>query len=401
LFWALSQGGRLCLPEGEDHRDPARLATLIERADISHFLALPSLHAQLLGELGNHHLACAIVAGEACPAELPRTHAARLPGATLVNEYGPTEGSVWCTGWRADLTPDEESMAIGRPIPGARIHILDAALEPVPIGIEGEIYVAGAGVARGYLQRPTLTAERFVPDPYGVVTGERLYRTGDLGRYRPDGVIEYRGRIDQQVKIRGFRIELGEIEAALRRCDGVADVAVIARTTPAVQELVGFVVAGDPQAGQPSLDDLRATLADALPAYMLPARLRRLEQLPHTPNGKLDRNALEALDASRRDYVAPRIELERTVAAVWADALAVERVGVHDNFFELGGHSLLATKLRSRLQTELNVALPLRFFFEGETLEQFAAKIAAYGAGELDDARIDALETLFAEAEAR
>lgn len=397
LFWTLSQGGLLVLPEEEEHRDPERLASRIAEAGVSHYLALPSLHAQLMELVQEQGLACAIVAGEACPPDLPRRHAAKLPSTALVNEYGPTEGSVWCTAWRADQALEDETVAIGRPIPGARVHILDADLEPVPIGMEGEIHLAGAGVARGYHGRLGLTAERFVPDPYDTAGGGRLYRTGDRGRYRPDGVIEYRGRVDQQVKVRGFRIEPAEIEAAIARCAGVTEAAVIARDTPAGKELVGFVAGAG---GGALLDRVRERLAATLPAHMLPARLRLLDACPRTPSGKLDRTALPALDKRGRDYVAPRTELERKLAGIWADALAVERVGAHDSFFELGGHSLLAAKLRSRIRDELDVVLPLRFFFEGETLEQFATKVAAQREAAAGAARLDALESMIREAEA-
>ena len=317
----------------------------------------------------------------------------------LVNEYGPTEASVWCTASRADLAPGDAVVAIGRPIAGARVHILDGALDPAPLGMDGEIWVAGVGLARGYLERPGLTAERFVPDPHGEA-GDRLYRTGDLGRYRPDGTIEYRGRSDDQLKIRGFRIEPGEIEAALRRCSGVKAAAVVARDTPTGKELVGFVV-GDGDASDGTLADrVRATLAETLPDFMLPARLRRIEALPTNANGKLDREALLALDTRSRDYVAPRTELERALADSWAEALSVERVGMHDNFFELGGHSLLAAKLRTRIQSRLGIVLPLRLFFEGDTLEQFAAKVVAHRDRTDGDARLDAFESLLVSAEA-
>jgi amino acid adenylation domain-containing protein len=395
LFWTLSQGGTLVLPTDDDLRDPQRLAALLDEARVSHYLTLPSLHAQLLEALGGQRLRCAIVAGEACPPDLPRRHAARLPEAALDNEYGPTEGSVWCTAWRTDPTAGDGAVPIGRPIPGARVHILDTALEPVPIGMEGHIHLAGPGLARGYLGAPGLTAERFIPDPHDPAGGGRLYRTGDLGRWRPDGTIEYRGRIDQQVKVRGFRIEPGEVEAALARCEGVGEVAVVARDTPAGKELVGFVVAaGGAVPGLP--ERIRESLARTLPAFMLPARLSLLEAFPRTANGKLDRDALLALEQRSRDYAAPRTDLERTLAQVWAEALAVERVGLHDNFFELGGHSLLAARLRARIEGELGVVLPLRFFFEGQTLEEFAAKVGAYR-----DQRGDAIEALLAEAEAR
>lgn len=403
LFWTLSQGGTLHLPDEQAYRDPAALAATVAGECISHYLALPSLHAQLLDRLATLRpdgLACVMVAGEACPEDLPSRHAAVLPGVELVNEYGPTEGSVWCTAWSIRESDAGGSVPIGRPVPGAQVYVLDAALEPVPVGVQGEIYVAGAGVARGYHERPGLTADRFLPDPHGPLPGGRLYRTGDFGRYRPDGVLEFLGRVDQQIKIRGYRVELGEIEAALRALDGVADAAVIARDTPAGRQVVGFAAA--PPEGDGALTETwRADLAERLPAYMVPARLHRLDRLPQTPNGKLDRLALEALDTRGRAFVAPRTELERVLAAIWGEALGVERVGVHDNFFELGGHSLLATRLRSRLQDELAVTLPLRLFFDGQTLEQFAARVEAYRRAEGGNSTADALESLFEDVEAR
>ena len=403
LFWTLSQGGTLHLPDEQAYRDPAALAATVAGEGISHYLALPSLHAQLLDRFATlppDGLACVMVAGEACPEELPSRHAAVLPGVELVNEYGPTEGSVWCTGWSIREGDAGGSVPIGRPVPGARVYVLDAELEPVPVGVQGEIHVAGAGVARGYHDRPGLTADRFLPDPHGPLPGGRLYRTGDFGRYRPDGVLEYLGRIDQQIKIRGYRIELGEIEAALRALDGVADAAVIARDTPVGRQLVGFAAAS-PEGGGALEDRWRTDLVERLPAYMVPARLHRLERLPQTPNGKLDRLALEALDTRGRAYVAPRTELERVLAAIWQEALGVDQVGVHDNFFELGGHSLLATRLRSRLQDELAVTLPLRLFFDGQTLEQFAARVEAHRGSDGGGITADTLESLFEDVEAR
>ncbi|PYY68014.1 non-ribosomal peptide synthetase, partial [Pseudomonas jessenii] len=229
VFWALGQGATLCLPDEDSYKDPARLAELIQREEISHYLTLPSYLAQILEHLDQQALACVIVAGEACSHALVQRHREALPGVTLVNEYGPTEGTVWCSAWELPLDQDDDSIPIGQPIAGMRIHVLGPDLQPVAVGVEGELYVGGAGIARGYLQRATLTAERFVADPFSASTGQRLYRTGDLARYRADGVLEYLGRVDHQVKIRGFRIELGEIEAAMRSAPGIEDAAVIAQ----------------------------------------------------------------------------------------------------------------------------------------------------------------------------
>jgi amino acid adenylation domain-containing protein len=397
VFWALGQGATLCLPDEDSYKDPVRLAALIQREEISHYLTLPSYHAQILEHLDRQALACVIVAGEACGNALVQRHREVLPGVALVNEYGPTEGTVWCSAWELPLDQDDDSIPIGQPIAGMRIHLLGPDLQPVAVGVEGELYVGGAGIARGYLQRATLTAERFVPDLFAKAAGQRLYRTGDLARYRADGVLEYLGRVDHQVKIRGFRIELGEIESAMRGAPGIEDAAVIARETPTGPQLLGFVVSPADTADI-RLNELRSHLAEVLPEHMQPARLQVLERFPLMPNGKLNRQALLDLDVRRSVFVAPRNDLEKALAAIWAEALHVECVGVHDNFFELGGHSLLATRIRARIQEELNLAIPLKLFFDGDTLERLAAQIEQFRQhSEHKENDVDALEALFDE----
>ncbi|MNP00260.1 Tyrocidine synthase 3 [compost metagenome] len=343
----------------------------------------------MLEQLGDQRLDCVVVAGEACQPALLARHAERLPGVLLSNEYGPTEGSVWCSAWNADGGP----VSIGRPAPGMRVRLLDGGLQPVATGSLGELYVAGPGIARGYLGRPGLTAERFL----AAADGERIYRTGDLARWRPDGLLEFIGRADSQVKIRGFRIEPGEVEAALLECAGVIEAAVVVREGAAGSQLVAFVVAAEEEELEARL---QAQLAQRLPVHMLPSALRRLVRLPLMPNGKVDRRALAGEALAERAYVAPRTELERTLAQVWQEALGVERVGLQDNFFELGGHSLLATRLRASLQERLGLDLPLRLFFEGETLERFAEKVAELQ-GQSSGDSLDSLENLFAEVEAQ
>jgi amino acid adenylation domain-containing protein len=397
VFWALGQGATLCLPDEDSYKDPALLAALIQREEVSHYLTLPSYHAQILEHLDNPALACVIVAGEACSNALVTRHREALPHVALVNEYGPTEGTVWCSAWELPLGQDDDTIPIGQPIPGMRIHVLGPDLMPVAVGVEGELYVGGAGIARGYLKRATLTAERFMPDPFSKQAGQRLYRTGDLARYRADGVLEYLGRVDHQVKIRGFRIELGEIESAMRSAPGIEDAAVIARETPTGPQLLGFVISPADTADI-RLNELRSHLGEALPEHMQPARLQVLERFPLMPNGKLNRQALLDLDVRRSAFVAPRTELEKVLAAIWAEALHVERVGVHDSFFELGGHSLLATRIRARIQEELNLAIPLKLFFEGDTLERLATEIEQFRQqSEHQENDVDALEALFDE----
>ncbi|MNF32362.1 Tyrocidine synthase 3 [compost metagenome] len=390
LFWTLGQGGCLHLPTESVAKDPRAIAALLGEQGISHYLALPGLHGEVLELLGEQRLRVVVVAGEACAPALVARHRERLPETLLSNEYGPTEGSVWCSGWNAD----QGAVSIGRPAPGMRVLLLGSDLEPVAIGQIGELYVAGPGVTRGYIGRPALTAERFVT----LADGSRGYRSGDLARWRADGLLEFLGRVDAQVKIRGFRIELGEVEAVLQACEGVSEAAVVVREGASGAQLVAFVVA-DGARGDDFAAQLQAQLSRSLPAHMVPSALRRLERLPLMPNGKVDRRTLASEALQERAYEAPQTELQRILAGVWEEALGVERVGLTDNFFELGGHSLLATRLRARLQEQMGLELPLRLFFEGETLERFAAKVAELQQTTSDD-QLDALENLFAEVEA-
>ncbi|HEX2188927.1 MAG TPA: condensation domain-containing protein, partial [Longimicrobiaceae bacterium] len=306
--------------------------------------------------------------GERCPAE---TAARWSRGRRLVNMYGPTETTIYTTAH--ECAPGVAvAPPIGRPVEGARVYVLDAWGEPAPIGVPGELYVGGAGVARGYLERPALTAERFVPDAFGGEPGARTYRTGDRARWRADGELEYLGRLDEQVKVRGFRIELGEIEGALRRSEGVADCVVVAREdVPGEKRLVAYVV-GDVEAGV-----LREHLRRDLPEYMVPAAVVPLERLPLTPSGKLDRRALPAPDFALAEgrYVAPRTPTEEVLAEIWAETLRLERVGVTESFFELGGHSLLATRVVSRVRQVFGVEVPLRALFEGPTVAELAGRV--------------------------
>ena len=390
LFWTLGQGGCLHLPTPGQAKDPRAIAQLLGEQRISHYLALPGLHGEVLEHLGEQRLRVVVVAGEACTPALVARHSQRLPDTLLSNEYGPTEGSVWCSAWNADLGP----VTIGRPAPGMRMLLLDAQLEPVPIGQIGQLYVAGPGVTRGYLDRPALTAERYPT----LADGNRGYCTGDLARWRTDGQLEFLGRIDAQVKIRGFRIEPGEVEAVLAGCAGVSEAAVVVRETASGAQLLAFVVARVQGAEEPLAERLLAQLAQRLPAHLIPSAVHQLEHLPLMPNGKVDRRALSAEAVVEQAYQAPQTELQRILAGVWQDALGVERVGLQDNFFALGGHSLLATRLRARLAEQLGIELPLRLFFEGETLERFSAKVAQLQQAPGND--LDALENLFAEVEA-
>ncbi|MBF6651245.1 non-ribosomal peptide synthetase, partial [Methylobacter sp. BlB1] len=292
----------------------------------------------------------------------------------VVNNYGPTENSVVSTSCTVPAG-GEGLPPIGKPIANTRVYLLDDHLTPVPVGAVGELYVGGAGLAKGYLNQPELTAERFIANPFSHDPQARLYKTGDLGRWREDGSIEFLGRNDFQVKIRGFRIELGEIEARLADHPAVRETAVLAREDGAGgKRLVAYYTGADDLA----VDDLRAYLAEALPEYMVPAAFVQLAALPLTANGKLDRKALPAPDGdayAARGYEAPQGETEQTLADIWQDLLGIEQVGRHDNFFELGGHSLLVVKLVLEIKQQFEVELVLHDVFMAPVLSFLAERI--------------------------
>ncbi|MFB9920261.1 AMP-binding protein, partial [Pseudomonas brassicacearum] len=315
--------------------------------------------------------------------------------------YGPSEDTTYST-WTRRTAGGTAN--IGRPLKHTASYLLDADLQPVPQGVSAELYLSGAGITRGYLGRAAMTAEKYVPNPFST-TGERLYRTGDLSRYRADGVLEYQGRIDHQVKIRGFRIELGEIESRLLQQPEVRDVAVLAQDAPGGQQLVAYVVVptlnlNATEAQRALRDELKAALREHLPDYMIPAHLLFLEQLPLTPNGKLERKALPAVETGllQAGYVAPASALEQQVAAIWAQVLTVERVGLNDHFFELGGHSLLAVNAVSRMALELGLTLTPQLIFQHPVLGEFVAQLDT-GDGPIDEQKLNKLEALLDEME--
>jgi amino acid adenylation domain-containing protein len=358
LCMALPAGAALVVPPpgpllGE------QLADVLAQRGVTHALIPPVALATVPEQVARHGLPefrTVIVGGDACTAELVARWA---PGRRMINAYGPTESTV-VTSWSGLLEPGVSAPPIGRPIWNTRVHVLDEALRPVPVGVAGELYVAGGGLARGYLNRPGLTAQRFLPDPYGD-PGERMYRTGDLVRWTGDGQLEFLGRADEQVKIRGFRIEPGEIEAILRQHPDVGEAVVIAREDePGSKRLVGYVVPADDVVPDPA--DLRAVLSSSLPAYMVPSAFVILDALPLSPNGKLDRNALPEPTASHAasDYVAPGTDTERTLAQIWAEILDADHIGVHDNFFELGGDSIRSLQIISRVKAAFDIDLTPR-----------------------------------------
>ncbi|NNB71073.1 non-ribosomal peptide synthetase [Pseudomonas fluorescens] len=366
FFWPLLTGARLVMARPGGHKEPAYLCEVIEAEHITTLHFVPSMlevflaHGDVSQAAGLVRVMCS---GEALPGSLVRRFKQQLPEIGLYNLYGPTEAAVDVTAWNCARPDVPDNTPIGKPIANTRMYLLDAQLQPVPLGVVGELFIGGVQVARGYLNRPELTAERFLKDPF---TGGRMYRTGDVGRYLPDGNLEYLGRNDDQVKIRGLRIELGEIQARLLEYPQVNEAAVVARD----DRLVAYYT------GAPAdIEHLRAHLLQHLPDFMVPALFVQLDALPLSPNGKLDRKALPApgMDALRvREYAAPQGDTEILLAQLWAELLKVERVGRHDNFFELGGHSLLAVSLIGRLRQE-GMEADVRALFEQPTLAGYAA----------------------------
>ncbi|AXA24574.1 non-ribosomal peptide synthetase [Pseudomonas putida] len=367
FFWPLMTGARLAVAAPGEHRDPARLIETIRRFQVSTLHFVPSMLQAFIHEPGVE--ACSslrriVCSGEALPVDAQAQVFARLPGAALYNLYGPTEAAIDVTHWTC-RDEGRDSVPIGLPIANLRTYVLDAGLEPVAPGVSGELYLGGVGLARGYHRRPSLTAERFVADPF--VSGQRLYRTGDRVRQRNDGVIEYLGRFDHQVKIRGLRIELGEIEARLAQHEWVREAVVLALDG---KQLVAYLVLNEqPDGWQQGLKDW---LLQALPEFMVPTHLMPLERLPLTPNGKLDRKALPQPDAAPRGaYVAAQTPVQQILAQVWSEVLGVEQVGLDDNFFELGGDSIIAIQVVSRARRQ-GLQFSPRDLFQFQTLRGLA-----------------------------
>jgi amino acid adenylation domain-containing protein len=382
IFWTLATGGTLVVAPPGVQRDPEAIVDLISEASVSHLLCLPSLYDAILDEARTRSLQSlrvAIVAGEPCPAALPAKHAAIVPGAALFNEYGPTESTVWSSVHRCenDLLEDapDRSIPIGRPIPGTRLYVLDHCQAPAPMGVPGELYLGGVGVTRGYPAHPGLTAERFIPDPFSLAPDARVYRTGDRVRYRPDGVLEFLGRMDQQVKIRGYRIELSEIENVLLQRPEVAEAAVVAHGDEAGDvRLIAYLVC--PGSRPQTVADLREWLKEQLPEYMAPSTFMLLESLPRNPNGKIDRQGLPAPDATsilrEKSPVPPRDEKERLLADIWSAVLRVESIGIFDDFFELGGDSILSIRIVARAR-ETGLKITPNQLFDSRTIAALAA----------------------------
>lgn len=380
IFGPLVAGATLVLSRPAKHLDSSYLVEKIVAEGITITDFVPSALQVFLDEPDVERcrsLRHVFSGGEALTKETRDKFFARL-NSSLHNVYGPTETSVDAAHWTCERTDERDTVPIGRPIANKQLYLLDARLQTVPIGVTGEIYVGGSGLARGYLSRPDLTAGKFVPDPFSLEPGTRLYQTGDLARFSVDGAIEYLGRVDKQVKIRGFRIELSEIEAALAAHEAVRDCVVVVREdVPGNQRLVAYVVARNGASPR----GLRQFLAGKLPAHMLPAAILVLEKLPLTNNGKIDERALplpEQIDADAGEgFVAPRNQVEDLLAEIWAQIVGVKRVGIHDNFFTLGGHSLSAARIVSRVREAFKTELPLRALFEHPTVATLGEVIEA------------------------
>jgi natural product biosynthesis luciferase-like monooxygenase protein/amino acid adenylation domain-containing protein len=368
MMTALCGGATLCVATAAARQLGEPLLSLLREERITHLSLTPSVLATVPPR-GLEHLKVVSVAGEACPPELVSRWS---PGRRMFNLYGPTETSVWAT--FAECIDDGRRPSIGRPFANMRVYVLDEHLQPVPIGVIGELYVGGVGVARGYLNRPQLTEERFIPSPPGLEPGERLYRTGDLARWRADGTLDYLGRRDHQVKLRGVRIELGEVEAQLTRQPGINEAVVLLRESPSGDpQLVAYVV---PHAGVVvSPDELRRGMGAQLPQHMLPSTFLVLSALPRNPNGKIDRKALPAPPVARGPEAAPapaRTPTEQRLVELWSAALGTTRVGVNEGFLELGGHSLLAVRLAASIEAAFGKKLTPSLLLESGTIARLA-----------------------------
>jgi len=333
-------------------------------------------HAAAAGEIKDWTRAL-VIGGDALFGDNLSFWREHAPQTRLINEYGQTETVVGCCVY--EVPPESffpGAVPIGRPIANTQLYVLDQQWQPVPAGVRGELYIGGEGVARGYIHCPELTAEKFIPHPFGEQPGARLYRTGDLARYLPDGNIEYMGRIDSQVKVRGFRIEPGEIEAVLSQHESVGEAVVIAREDDHTRDkqLMAYLLTVPGQT--PTVSELRTFLKERVPEYMIPASFTFLEAMPLTTSGKVDRRALPQARGERpevgRDYVAPQSELQKEIAAIWREVLRMEKVGLHDNFFDLGGNSLLMVRVLSKLLGDFNGKVSMLDLFKYTTVDGLA-----------------------------
>lgn len=399
IFSSLCTGGCLHIISAERATDADALAEYCRYHPIDYLKIVPSHLAALLASANWESILPRqklILGGESVSGNLVEKVQKSAANCQILNHYGPTEATVGVLTYEVEPGHAAETIPLGRAIANTQIYILDAHLQPVPIGVPGELYIGGDNLARGYLHQPELTAAKFIPNPFTHEVGARLYKTGDLACYQRDGCIEFLGRIDDQVKIRGFRIELGEIEAVLRQHPDVEQSVVVAREdVPSDKRLVAYLVLS--RVATPDINSIRSYLQRKLPEYMIPS-IVTLKTLPLNPNGKVDRWQLPAPDKVQplSGFVAPRTNVEQVIAGIWAEVLSLEQVGIHDNFFELGGHSLLATQVISRLRQALQVELPLRYLFDAPTVADLAVAITQKIAEQTDS---ELLEQMLAELE--
>jgi acyl-coenzyme A synthetase/AMP-(fatty) acid ligase/acyl carrier protein len=372
FFWPLLVGARLVVARPGGHRDSDYLVKLISAEEITTLHFVPSMLQMFLEEENVESCRClkrVFCSGEALPYDLQRRFFEKMD-VELHNLYGPTEAAVDVTYWPCQRDNALQIVPIGYPVANTQMYILDPQLQPVPIGVSGELHIGGVQVARGYRNRPELTAEKFVPDPFSAEPGARLYKTGDLARYLTNGAIEYIGRTDFQVKIRGLRIELGEIESLVAEYGGVSQSLVILREDqPGDKRLIAYLVGKPGQTVQ--ITELRNHLKKKLPDYMVPHHFILLDAIPLSPNGKADRRALPTPTEERVSeipYIAPTNSTQRTLAQIWQDLLRVEKVGIHDSFFDLGGHSLLLVKMLRRLKECFAADLKIVDLFQYPTI---------------------------------
>ncbi|HEX7955462.1 MAG TPA: non-ribosomal peptide synthetase, partial [Pyrinomonadaceae bacterium] len=394
LLLPLTAGACVRLLSREQVLDVAQLAAAVREATLLH--AVPSLMQHLVAHMraqgGCADLRQVFVGGEAVAPELLRQMREVFPNAQLHVLYGPTEAAIICSSHAVPASGPAERQMLGRALPGVRLSIRDGAGQVTPVGVGGELWIGGAGVTRGYLGRPELTAEKYVE-----AEGGRWYRSGDRARWLAGGEVEFLGRADEQVKVRGYRVEVGEVEAVLRSHGAVAQAVVMVRAEPAgEQRLVAYVVAAEGAA--PTVGELRAHLQARLPEYMIPAAFVFLPELPLTSNGKVDKRALPAPDSARPElaeaYIAPRTEVERIIASVWQEVLKLKEVGLHDNFFDLGGNSLLAIQVHDKLKGQLGRDFPMVELFKQPTVSALAKYV-----GREEDGSKSSFQTIYARAE--
>ncbi len=386
LFPALIKGKTLYLVDSEDELDG--LKNTLRTNDKFSLVKITPAHLEVLSNLLESKEAADVtysfvIGGENLTSDQIKYWQDNSPDTLLFNEYGPTETVVGCVVYEASKFIGKGSVPIGKVIPNVSVYVLDKYLNPVPQGIPGELYIGGAGVAIGYLGRPDLTAENFIPDPFGKEKGSRLYKTGDLVKLLPDGNLEFIGRIDNQVKVRGYRIELGEIEEALRQIEEVSEAAVVLQRNQNNDNMIaGYVVPAKNIESADLENVIKKKLALNLPEYMIPAAIMIIDEMPVNVNGKIDRKKLPKIEIERTgigiEYVEPRNEVEKKLVDVWKDLLALDKIGVKDNFFELGGHSLIVTQMISRIRDAFEMELPVRTIFENPTIEELALAIRNY-----------------------